>query len=38
MLLHPTRTEPWGQVVARVQANDGAVVGVCFTPHLREPS
>ncbi len=38
VLLHPTRTEPWGQVVARVQANDGAVVGVCFTPHLREPS
>ena len=38
VLLHPTRTEPWGQVVARVQAHDGAVVGVCFTPHLREPS
>jgi len=38
VLLHPTRTEPWGQVIARVQAHDGAIVGVCFTPHLREPS
>jgi len=37
VLLHPPRTEPWGQVVARVQSHDGVVVGVCFTPHLREP-
>jgi uncharacterized glyoxalase superfamily protein PhnB len=30
-LLHPTRTEPWGQVIARVQSADGVIVGVCFT-------
>jgi catechol 2,3-dioxygenase-like lactoylglutathione lyase family enzyme len=35
-LLHPTRTEPWGQVIARVQSPDGVVVGVCFTPHLHD--
>jgi catechol 2,3-dioxygenase-like lactoylglutathione lyase family enzyme len=30
-LLHGVRTEPWGQVIARVQAADGAIVGVCDT-------
>ncbi len=30
-LLHGARTEPWGQVIARVQAADGAIVGVCNT-------
>jgi hypothetical protein len=30
-LLHRTRTEPWGQVIARVQSADGVIVGVCFT-------
>jgi catechol 2,3-dioxygenase-like lactoylglutathione lyase family enzyme len=34
-LLHGARTEPWGQVIARVQAADGAIVGVCYTPALR---
>jgi catechol 2,3-dioxygenase-like lactoylglutathione lyase family enzyme len=31
-LLHPARTEPWNQTVARLQTNDGLIVGVCFTP------
>ena len=35
-LLHPTRTEPWGQVIARVQTPDGVIVGVCYTPWLRD--
>ena len=30
-LLHGARTEPWGQVIARVQAPDGAIVGVCYS-------
>ena len=34
-LLHGARTEPWGQVIARVQAADGAIVGVCYTPSMR---
>jgi catechol 2,3-dioxygenase-like lactoylglutathione lyase family enzyme len=34
-LVHDTRTEPWGQVIARLQSADGALVGVCFTPWLH---
>jgi catechol 2,3-dioxygenase-like lactoylglutathione lyase family enzyme len=35
-LLHGPRTEPWGQTVARLLTEDGLLIGVCFTPHLRE--
>jgi len=35
-LLHPARTEPWEQVVARLQSADGVLIGVCFTPWLHE--
>jgi hypothetical protein len=31
-LLHPARIEPWNQTVARLQTNDGLIIGVCFTP------
>jgi hypothetical protein len=31
-LLHPPRVEPWDQTVARLQTQDGLIVGVCFTP------
>jgi catechol 2,3-dioxygenase-like lactoylglutathione lyase family enzyme len=34
-LVHPTRTEPWKQVIARFQAADGLLLGVCFTPWLH---
>ena len=34
-LLHPTKTEPWGQTVARVQTADGAIVGVSYAPSLH---
>ncbi len=34
--LHPVRTEPWGQVIARYQAADGVIVGVCFTPWMHD--
>jgi len=34
-LLHPVRTEPWGQIIARVLSPDGLVVGVCHTPWMH---
>lgn len=34
-LLHQTRTEPWGQTIARLQSPEGAVVGVSYSPHLH---
>jgi hypothetical protein len=34
-LLHPARTEPWGQVVARLQTLEGAIVGVAYTPSMH---
>ena len=33
-LIHDTRTEPWGQTIARVLDPNGLIVGVCVTPHL----
>jgi len=34
-LLHPARTEPWGQTVTRLLTEDGLIVGIstlpCFT-------
>ena len=35
-LIHGARTEPWGQTTARLLSADGLIVGVCYTPHLRE--
>jgi catechol 2,3-dioxygenase-like lactoylglutathione lyase family enzyme len=35
-LIHPVRTEPWGQVIARFQAADGMLLGVCFTPWMHD--
>jgi catechol 2,3-dioxygenase-like lactoylglutathione lyase family enzyme len=34
-LLHATKTEPWGQTVARVQAEDGTIVGISFAPWMH---
>jgi catechol 2,3-dioxygenase-like lactoylglutathione lyase family enzyme len=34
-LLHPTKTEPWGQTVARFQTADGAIVGLSYAPWLH---
>jgi catechol 2,3-dioxygenase-like lactoylglutathione lyase family enzyme len=31
-LLHPARTEPWGQTVARLLTGDGLIVGISYTP------
>ena len=34
-LLHPARTEPWGQTVARLLTSDGLIVGVSYAPMLH---
>ena len=34
-LLHPARTEPWGQTVARLQSTEGAIVGISYAPWLH---
>jgi catechol 2,3-dioxygenase-like lactoylglutathione lyase family enzyme len=31
-LLHPARTEPWGQTVARLLTNDGVIIGISYIP------
>jgi hypothetical protein len=35
-MIHGARTEPWGQTIARLQSADGLIVGVGFTPWMRE--
>jgi hypothetical protein len=35
-LLHPARTEPWGQTVARLLTEDGLIVGVSYAPTLHD--
>lgn len=37
-LLHGSRTEPWGQTVARLLSDEGLIVGLSFAPSLHEPS
>ena len=34
-LLHAARTEPWGQVVARIQTQEGAIIGISFAPWVH---
>jgi catechol 2,3-dioxygenase-like lactoylglutathione lyase family enzyme len=34
-LIHPARTEPWGQTVARVLTGDGLIVGISYAPALH---
>src|SRR3954451_13045399 len=35
-LLHPARTEPWGQTVARLLSSEGLIVGVSYAPSLHD--
>ena len=35
-LLHPARTEPWGQTVARLLTGDGLIVGISYAPEFHE--
>jgi catechol 2,3-dioxygenase-like lactoylglutathione lyase family enzyme len=34
-LLHDSRTEPWGQTVARLQTAEGAIVGISYAPWMH---
>ena len=33
--LHPPRTEPWGQTVARVQSPEGVIIGISYIPQFH---
>ena len=35
-LLHPARTEPWGQTVTRLLTEDGLIVGISYAPPLHD--
>jgi len=35
-LLHPARTEPWGQTVARLLTSEGLIVGISYAPMLHD--
>jgi catechol 2,3-dioxygenase-like lactoylglutathione lyase family enzyme len=35
-LIHDARTEPWGQVTARLLSPDGLLVAVCYTPPFHD--
>ena len=35
-LLHGSRTEPWGQTVARLLSSEGLIVGVSYAPSLHD--
>ena len=34
-LLHPARTEPWGQTVARLLSIEGLVIGISYVPQMH---
>jgi len=35
-LLHGVRKEPWGQIIARVQTDEGVIVGISYAPWLHD--
>jgi catechol 2,3-dioxygenase-like lactoylglutathione lyase family enzyme len=35
-MLHGARTEPWGQTVARLLSQEGAILGISYAPSLHE--
>jgi catechol 2,3-dioxygenase-like lactoylglutathione lyase family enzyme len=35
-LLHPSRTEPWGQTVARILSGEGVIVGISYVPSFHD--
>jgi len=35
-LIHPTKTEPWGQTIARVLSPEGLLVGLSYVPSFHE--
>lgn len=34
-LLHPARKDPWGQTVARLQTEDGLIIGISYVPWMH---
>ena len=34
-ILHPARTEPWGQTVARMLTPEGAILGISYAPSMH---
>ncbi len=34
-LLHPARKDPWGQTVARLQTEDGLIIGISHVPWMH---
>jgi len=35
-LIHDPKTEPWGQITARLLSPEGLLVAVCYTPAFHE--
>jgi catechol 2,3-dioxygenase-like lactoylglutathione lyase family enzyme len=35
-LVHKPRTEPWNQTIARLLTPEGLLIGLCYTPWLRD--
>jgi catechol 2,3-dioxygenase-like lactoylglutathione lyase family enzyme len=35
-LLHDRREQPWGQTVARLQSEEGSIIGISFAPALHD--
>jgi catechol 2,3-dioxygenase-like lactoylglutathione lyase family enzyme len=35
-LLHPARTEPWGQIVTRLRTDDGPIIGISYIPAFHD--
>jgi catechol 2,3-dioxygenase-like lactoylglutathione lyase family enzyme len=35
-LIHNARTEPWGQITARLLSPEGLLVAVCYSPALHD--
>ncbi len=35
-LIHDARTEPWGQITARLLSPEGLLVAVCYTPSFHD--
>jgi catechol 2,3-dioxygenase-like lactoylglutathione lyase family enzyme len=34
-VLHPTRTEPWGQTIVRVLSPEGLIIGISYAPSMH---
>jgi len=35
-LLHGKKTEPWGQIVARIQTPEGVIIGISYAPWIHD--